>query len=149
MKSREAADPPGGSMTTLKRMRIDPGRAEGTKERALNKRAEAAIPAAGTMKTKRKSQGTEGPPGDMRTMMRRVPMIVDQAADARTAETMMTARGMADPAAAVAQAGKAPTSDIMIEIKLSHLFSSSLSSLSNTFPQPYSFLNPDIVDSYP
>lgn len=117
-KSQEAVDLPGDNMTMMRKMRIDLGQAEETKEMTLNKKEEVAVPAIETMMMKRNSQ-EEDPQGDLKTMMRRILTTEGQAADVKTAEAemMMTEKGMVGPAAeAVAQAGNAPISGIMIEI---------------------------------
>lgn len=117
-KSQEAVDLPGDNMTMMRKMRIDLGLAEETKEMTLNKKEEVAVPAIETMMMKRNSQ-EEDPQGDLKTMMRRILMTEGQAADVKTAEaeTMMTEKGMVGLAVeAVAQAGNAPISGIMIEI---------------------------------
>lgn len=117
-KSQEAVDLPGDNMTMMRKMRIDLGQAEETKEMTLNKKEKVAVPAIETMMMKRNSQ-EEDPQGDLKTMMRRILTTEGQAADVKTAEaeTMMTEKGMVGPAAeAVAQAGNAPISGIMIEI---------------------------------
>lgn len=112
MMSQEAGDRPRGNMTMKKKMRIDSGLVEEIKEMTMKK--EAVVPAVDTMMMKRKSQG-RGPLEDMRAIMRKIPAIIDHAVDTKAAETMTAARVADRMAAAVAQAGNTPTSDIMIE----------------------------------
>lgn len=110
MKSREVIE--GGNMTMTRKMMINIGLATDTKE-ALNKREETAIPAIDAMMMKRNSQ--EDPGEDMRTTMRRKIMKTVGQEDARTAEMKMVGKGTT---VQVAEADNAPTSGIMIEIKL-------------------------------